>query len=358
MAAHPCPSLDSGRPHSNPLRRRAAAVATALATVGALCGLVLAAEPAAADTSPPNPGTPPTASADSLPTVQINGVVWAQVIVGNTVYATGQFTQARPAGAAAGTSETPRSNILAYNLSTGALISSWAPTLDAQGTSIAAAADGSRIFVGGDFTSVSGVARNRAVALDPTTGAVLTGWNANVNARVDDIEVSGSTVYLGGAFTVVGNQPRSRLAAVTSSTGALLPWAPQADAEVEALVAPAGSGKVIAGGHFYNMNGVAAEGPSAIDAATGDTLSWPMNTQAANAGDNSAITSLTTDGTNVYGTGFVFFGQGGDGNVEGSFAADVATGQLVWVNGCRGDSYSAVPLGPVLYSVGHAHNCA
>ena len=41
------------------------------------------------------------------------------MIVGNRVFVTGQFTQARPAGAAAGTNETPRSNILAYDLTTG-----------------------------------------------------------------------------------------------------------------------------------------------------------------------------------------------------------------------------------------------
>ena len=39
-------------------------------------------------------------TADALPTVQVNGVVWDQTIVGNTVYVVGNFTQARPAGAA------------------------------------------------------------------------------------------------------------------------------------------------------------------------------------------------------------------------------------------------------------------
>ena len=67
----------------------------------------------------PDPSVPETVSAAALPTVQINGVVWDQVIVGNRVFATGQFTQARPAGAAPGTNETPRSNILAYDLTTG-----------------------------------------------------------------------------------------------------------------------------------------------------------------------------------------------------------------------------------------------
>ena len=54
--------------------------------------------------------------------MQIDGVVWAQAIVGNTVYAGGQFANARPAGAAAGTNLTPRTNLLAYDLTTGALI--------------------------------------------------------------------------------------------------------------------------------------------------------------------------------------------------------------------------------------------
>ena len=111
--------------------------------------MLLGGAPAAADTQPPLPTTPPTVSSDPLPTVQINGVVWDQVIVGNRVYVTGRVHQARPAGAAAGTNETPRSNILAYDLTTGELITTWAPSLNAQGLAIAASADGSRIFVGG-----------------------------------------------------------------------------------------------------------------------------------------------------------------------------------------------------------------
>src|SRR5690606_19035005 len=82
----------------------------------------IALAPAArADVSPPD-GDPTTVTADVLPTVQINGIVWDQEVVGNVVYAAGAFTQARPAGAAAGTNETPRSNLLAYNLTTGQLI--------------------------------------------------------------------------------------------------------------------------------------------------------------------------------------------------------------------------------------------
>ena len=62
------------------------------------------------------------ATADPIPTVQIdNGYVWTQTTIGTTVYAAGQFANARAALAAPGTQLTPRTNILAFDINTGAL---------------------------------------------------------------------------------------------------------------------------------------------------------------------------------------------------------------------------------------------
>src|SRR4051812_41856127 len=68
--------------------------------------------PAYADSAPVPPVTVPTVTADVLPTAQIDGVVWDQVIVGNTVYVTGSFSKARPAGSALGVNESARGNLL------------------------------------------------------------------------------------------------------------------------------------------------------------------------------------------------------------------------------------------------------
>jgi PKD repeat protein len=334
---------------------RVGAFRVVAASLAAVVGTsVLVAAPAGADTAPVASGTPATVSADSLPTVQINGVVWDQVVVGNTVYATGKFTSARPAGAAAGTNETPRSNVLAYNLTTGSLIATWAPTLNAQGRSITASADGSIVYVGGDFTSVSGTTRNRVVALNASTGAVITGFNANVNSWVNDLEVSGSTLYLGGAFTVVGNQARSRLASVNATTGAVTAWAPSADAEVRTLTVPAGTGKVVVGGHFATLNGETNRGMGAIDASTAALMSWPVNTILVNSGTDAAIYSLKSNGSQVFGSGYSYSSTG---NFEAAFSSDT-NGKLLWVNGCRGDNYDNVAIGSVLYTVSHAHDCS
>ena len=211
------------------------------------------AAPAWADTAPADPSVE-TVSAAALPTVQIDGVVWDQVIVGNRVYATGEFAQARPAGAAPGTNETARSNILAYDLATGDLITSWAPTLNAQGLEIKASADGATIYVGGDFDRVNGVVRTRVAAIDAQTGALLP-WNPAPNGRVDAIAVAGGTVYLGGDFTRLGSVTRTRLAAVDASSGALLAWAPAADLIVNTMVFHPATGSVIVGGTFNTLNG-------------------------------------------------------------------------------------------------------
>ena len=119
------------------------------AALGLLVGSVVALQGAAS--AAPAPLLPPTAtmvSADRLPTVQIDGVVWSQVVVGNTVYAGGRFNNARPAGAAPGTNLTPRGNLLAYDITTGNLIDIVRPDVQRAGLSVAASPDGSRIYVG------------------------------------------------------------------------------------------------------------------------------------------------------------------------------------------------------------------
>ena len=311
---------------------------------------------AAADTSPvpPTPSGLVTVAADALPTVQVNGVVWAQVVVGNTVYVTGAFTSARPAGAASCTSETPRSNLLAYDIRTGEMLTTWAPSLNAQGLTITASTDGSRIYVGGDFTTVSGVARNRLVALNATTGAVISPFSASVNGQVRALLVSGSTLYAGGSFTTSSGLARSKTAAFDATTGALLAWSPSADKAVYAMTAPAGSGKIILGGKFATLNGSAAYGMGAVDPSTGASLAWPLNSVVRDAGDNAGIYSLTNDGTRVYATGFVY---GAGGNLENAAASDLS-GNLVWVTGCRGDTYSSYATGNMVYVAGHTHDCS
>ena len=258
-------------------------VGTVLAVVGSL-GIGAAT----ADTAPAVPTIPQTVSADPLPTVQVDGVVWAQIVVGNTVYVTGKFANARPAGAPPGTNLVPRSNALAYDLDTGEL-KPWAPALNGQGRALEASADGKTVFVGGDFTNVSGVNRYRLAALDAENGTPLNIFTAPLDAGVRALEVRDGTLYVGGIFNSVGGQARQRLAAFNVATGAALPWAPKANAEVMAITAPPGSNKVVVGGRFTTLNGANNVGVGSLDATSAATISFPTNTIVRNSGINSAI---------------------------------------------------------------------
>ncbi|MBG0738333.1 PKD domain-containing protein [Paeniglutamicibacter antarcticus] len=314
---------------------------------------------AVADTVPVNPGdpaTPVTVSADALPTAQINGVAWQQTIVGDVVYVAGKFTTARPAGAAANSQTVTRNNILAYNLRTGVLINSFTPNLNGQALTITAAPDGSRIYAGGDFTSVNGTSRLRAVALNPATGAVVSSFNPRMGGSVRAIVATNDTVYLGGNFSSVGSSSRSRLAAVRASDGSLLAWNPNANAMVNALALGPDASQVVVGGAFTTLNGSnrPGYGLGRVDARTGASLPFAANDVVRDAGNQSAILSLSSDGTTVYGTGYIY---GTGGNLEGGFAANWSTGNIKWVEDCHGDSYGIWASSTAVYSAGHAHYC-
>jgi PKD repeat protein len=282
------------------------------------------------------------------------------VAVGNTVYVVGSFTRARPAGVALGSpGEVTRNNILAYDITTGAL-TSFNPGLNAQAHEVTASPDGSRIYVVGEFTQAAGVTRNRVAAFNTADGSLVTGFNPNVSGPVYAVAATASTVYLGGSFAAVGATPRTRLAAVQASNGAVIgAWDPvpgvgPGGSDIVLGLAVTSSTQVVVGGRFGTMNGDTARGIAAVDATTGATRPFAVNQLLLNNGVSSAVTSVSTDGVNVYASAYNF---GGGGNLEGTFIAEADGVELVLVNDCRGDSYAAYPMNGVMYVASHTHNC-
>jgi len=318
----------------------------------------VATTPASADTAPPNTALPATVSTDSLPTAQINGVVWDQVVIGNTVFVGGSFSTARPAGAAAGTSTVTRTNILSYSLSSGTL-TSWAPSLNGQVRAMDASPDGKRLYVVGAFTSVNGATRNRIVAFDTATGAVISSFAASANAEVFAVTASAGNVYFGGQFSQVSGVSRpGRAASVTAATGAVRPWAPVlSGGRAYAMEVAPDESKVVIAGNFTSLNGSSnpGYGLGAVTTTSGSNLTWSINSIIRNAGTDAAIYSLDSDATSVYGTGYTL-NDGGD--LEGTWRASWSSGALEWVQDCQGDEYSVAALGSVVYIAGHPHTCA
>ena len=320
-----------------------------------------------ADTAPADPNdptTPLTVSNDALPTPQINGVAWASAMANTTVYVGGSFTNARPDGAAAGQNTVARSNLLAFNVTTGQLLSfSLNPTFNGQIRAMAVSPDKTRLYVGGDFTTVNGQPRSRIAAftISGANGSLSLVGNfaPPVNYVVRGVTATNSTVYAGGDFQSVGNAPRAFLAAFNASNGALLDWAPQATGGggVAAVqVNPQGT-KVAVGGSFTALNGSnnPGYGLGMVDAVTGVSLPMPINTIVRNGTVDGAIDAFTTDGTYVYGSGWTFGRSGG--TMEGVFAASWDSGETRFINDCHGDTYDVEVIGKIVYTAGHTHYC-
>ncbi len=342
-------------------RKTIISVLTGLLAVGGL--LALGAEPAAAAPAPVLDATASGFTADRLPTVQIDGVAWSQVVVGNTVYVGGRFNNARPAGAAAGTNLTPRGNLLAYDITTGNLVTSFAPTLNGQVLSVAASPDGTRIYVAGDFTTANGQARRRVAAYSTANGQLISTFNpSGPNSQARAVIATNDTVYVGGGFQGLANGTlRNNLVAYRASDGAVLPWNPNATgsasdatATVWAVAVSADGASVFAGGSFQNVGGQPAYGLAKVSGSGAGAIDTTWQPSVRNAGKDAGISSLRVQAGNLYGTTW-HFGPGG--NLEGSFKIPVSTSDVTWVTDCHGDNYSAYLNDGVVYTAGHAHYC-
>jgi hypothetical protein len=295
-------------------------------------------------------------TADGLPTAQINGVVTTQVVAGTTVYAGGTFTAARPAGAAPGTQEVARYNLLAYNITTGVL-TAFAPQFNGPVKALALRKDKKVLYVGGNFTKVGTATRNNFAAFTVSTGN-LRATAPRVNGAVNAITVTEKSVYFGGNFTTVNGWSRTRLAAISTATttGSLTAWRPAADDDVLAMTTTPDQTKIIAGGSFLKVNGVRGYGLVALGASDGVRKTWLINQVVRDYGPTAAVLSLTADNDTVYGAGYAYGGT--KGYFEGAFAARPSDGKVRWLQDCHGDTYSVAPVGSVVYSVGHAHDCS
>lgn len=316
----------------------------------------------ASDPTGQSPQEPPYTAAP-LPTTQIDGVAWGQLVVGEVVYVVGSFQNARPAGAPKGQQEVPRSNILAYNINTGELIEDFAPTLNGAGRSLSVSQDGKTLYVAGEFDKVNDEWHSRLAAFDISQGhgTLISSFRPVFSTTVKDIAVAGDTIYAGGYFTTVNGQQRGRLAALKASTGELTDWAPSAEgpnAQVYAIEVSPDHSKVVIGGSFSSVNGSSQPGYglALLDASNGELLPMPVNDTVRTAGEHAAIFDIAVDDTGFYGTAYSSVGRLDEANLEGSFKADW-NGDLVWLEPCHGDTYGIAPTKEMVYTVGHAHSC-
>ena len=287
---------------------------------------------------------------------QTNGSVRALAYANGMIFVGGEFTSVRPPGDPAGTGEVARSYLAAFNSNTGALITSFAPNPNGIVWGLTASPDGNRVYVGGDFTSIGGQTHQRLAVIDTHSLSVVSSWKPNVSYRVKSIAATSTTVYFGGSFGLVNNVTRNRLAAVTADNATLLPWDPNANADVYAMAVAQDGSKVFAGGNFDTLGTQAERAFAAIDPVTGAPLPFPAQSAMppVTAGCNSKVRDIIVDATTVFASAA---GDGG-GCYDGDFAADIATGTLLWDDTCLGATEAIQLINDWLYKGSHAHDCS
>lgn len=292
-------------------------------------------------------------SGDELPTWQTNGVVYGVSAAKGKVIAGGTFSQIRPPVGGVGTARTQNA-LAVLNAETGEPDSCQFPVTLSGGTptvrAVVTSPDQSTIYVGGNFTSIGGVAVTRIAALDPVACTVKSFRVSSISSFVFGLVATPSTVYIAGQFTSVAGQPRQRFAAVDAVSGALLPFAPDADAIGRAVAVSPDGTKVAVGGDFFTVNGQNSHSLAVVDAATGQNI---RNYPTGFFPSTSITKTLWSAGSSFYGGNE---GSGG-GVFDGRFAIDWDSLDERWRDACLGATQAVYEHRGTLYSASHAHDC-
>ena len=298
-----------------------------------------------------------TLPGNTSPAWQTNGTVRGIAAANGVVYVGGEFTSVRPPGSPAGSGEVARNRIAAFNASTGALITSFNPNLNGTVRVITTSPDGSILYVGGDFTSVGGVTRNRIAAFTTATGA-LRSWAPSANSRVSGIAATSSTVYAAGSFSNIAGQARQRVAALDATTATnRAGFTTATDNVVYQIALAKDNSKLYLAGAFFSVNGdTSYHAVGAVDATTGANTPFPAKSVIPpySASCIVELPTVRTDADTVY---FGAEGSGG-GCFDGTFAANVNDGSLKWQSECLGATQSVEVVDGLLYTGSHAHDCA
>ena len=246
------------------------------------------------------------------PFVVTDGEVHATALSGNTLYFGGLFNYAG----------TPVQNIAVIDTVTGQK-STKVTSPQVNGSVNVAVSDGvGGWYIGGSFTSVNGVTRNRIARINPDgsvhefnpncsgqvtaivvssdekyvyfsgnfnkvggedhiciakvsaySGKTITGWGTELSTYAEVLKISGNYLYMGGGFTTVNGSSASRLARVNLSDGLLdQTWLPNPDGYV--LCLDINGSTLYAGGSFNSIGSKARNNAAEIRLSDGTATDW------------------------------------------------------------------------------------
>jgi len=157
----------------------------------------------------------------ATPNIQ-DGETYAITKVGTKIIVGGDFTTVQNHGS---TTNLSRPNILAFDATTGTVDTGFLPSINGPVNALQPGPTANTVYVGGKFTTVDGATHREIVELSTTTGAVISTFKpAALNGLVDTIQSSGGHLFVGGIFTTAGTTTHDGLVTLNPTTGALDPY--------------------------------------------------------------------------------------------------------------------------------------
>ena len=139
------------------------------------------------------------------------GAVFKMAEANGMLYVGGSFSTVTAAAGTTPAGTFTRNKILAFNAANGNISTTFAPNFN--GDVWAIVPSGTSLYVGGNFSTVNGVARRALVKIDATTGAVDQTFNAKLTNNVSEAAIVNGRLIVSGVFG-------KKIAALNLTTGA------------------------------------------------------------------------------------------------------------------------------------------
>jgi hypothetical protein len=299
--------------------------------------------------------------------------------VGNRIIVAGKFTQVQNSS---GGPIFPVDGLFAFDATTGLIDDTGFgfPIVAGRLDALAAAGDGTSVFLGGGFNKVNGVTARNIVKLDIATGQVITAFKGSANDKVNDLVVRAGTLYLGGTFTSLRGLERLGIGAFDAVTGQVNPdlvvpvTGTRLDGipvHVDAIDVTPDASRMLVAGNFNVIGGLDRKQIGQIDLTTSpDTVAdWQTDRYGPNCAfpkfetyirdvdyspDGSYFGVATTGATAVNHGGSHLSGPLCDSNARFETYATGTGINATWANFTGGDTnYSIAITDEAVYVGGH-----
>jgi hypothetical protein len=306
-------------------------------------------------TLPPAGAVPSPTAANTLQFY--GGEVRAVAQIGGTIYVGGSFT-----AVGNGTPSIARSNLVAIDATSGQLVTAFDPHPDNAVNTLLVSADGAHLYVGGVFNNVRGCSQcDRLAMLDPATGAAVATFGPRPNAAVLSLAQAGNTLFVGGTFATVAGRRRVRLAAVDATTGRVGGMTLHANGAVRDLAVNPGGTTLYLAGAFTSVGGTIRYNFASVDVVSRTLTAWNPNIHASGWGVALSPNGATAFMTTADGNESVC--NAGHESVIAMSATGSGTPSVLWHNGgapgCvynSGDINAVEATASAVYIGGHLTN--